>query len=92
MEAERADLVAKKACFRCRKPGHISWDCFSHRQNNPIPENARAGRSIPTADATTPEGRQARYNELGGLEGIYNLVKEGPEEDKEKFMDMVQDF
>ena len=36
--------------------------------------------------------RRTRYNELGGLEGIYNLVKNGPEEDKEKFMDMVQDF
>jgi len=29
-EAERADLVAKKACFRCRKPGHMSRDCASH--------------------------------------------------------------
>jgi len=52
----------------------------------------RAGGSTPTADATTPESRQARYNELGGLEGIYNLVKDGPEGDKEKFVDMVQDF
>jgi len=92
MEAERADVVTKKACFRCRKPGHMSQDCYGHRQNNPIPENARAGGSTPTADATTPKSRQARYNELGGLEGIYNLVKDGPEGDKEKFVDMVQDF
>jgi len=91
-EAEWADLRAKNVCFRCQKPGHISHDCFSHRQNNPIPEDVRAGRSTPTADVTTPENRQARYNELGGLEGIYNLVKDGPEEDKEKFVDMVQDF
>jgi len=92
MDAERADLRAKNACFRCRKPGHISRDCSSHQQNKPIPENTRAGRSTPTADTTTPEARQACYNELGGLEGIYNLVKDGPEGDKEKFMDMVQDF
>ena len=92
MEAERADLVAKKACFRCQKPGHMSWDCYSHQQINPIPENVRAGGSTLMADATTPKSRQARYNELGGLEGIYNLVKDGPEGDKEKFVDMVQDF
>ena len=57
-----------------------------------ISMTVRAGGSTPTADATTPESRQARYNELGGLEGIYNLVKDGPEGDKEKFVDMVQDF
>jgi len=44
------------------------------------------------ADTSTPESRQARYNELGGLKGIYNLVKDRPEGDKEKFVDMVQDF
>jgi len=71
----------------------MSRDCFSHWQTNPIPENVRASRPIPTADATTPEAdRWARYNELGGLKGIYNLVKDGPEGDKEKFVDMVQDF
>ena len=92
-EAEQADLVAKKACFRCRKPGHMSRDCYSHRQTNPIPENVRACGSTLMADATTPEAnRRARYNELGGLKGIYNLVKDGPEGDKEKFVDMVQDF
>jgi len=32
------------------------------------------------------------FEKLGGLEGVYNLVKEGPEEQKEKFVDMVQDF
>src|SRR5882672_11019220 len=69
-EAEWADLIAKKACFRCQKPGHMSRDCHSHRQTNPIPENARAGRSTLTADTTTPAAdRQASYNELGGLEG-----------------------
>jgi len=75
----------------------MSRDCYSHRQNNPTPKNARASEATPTADANTPESRQACYNELGGLEGIYNLVKDrpeppGPEGDKEKFVDMVQDF
>jgi len=32
------------------------------------------------------------FEKLGGLEGVYNLVKEGPEDQKEKFVDMVQDF
>jgi len=92
-EAEWADLVAKKACFRCRKPGHMSRDCAGHQQTNPIPQNARAGQSAPTATPEMSEGeRRTRYNELGGLEGIYNLVKDRPEEDKEKFVDMVQDF
>ena len=92
-EAEQADLVTKNACFKCQKPGHRSRDCYSHQQTNPIPENARASGSIPTADATTSEAdRRACYNELGSLEGIYNLVKDGPEKDKEKFVDMVQDF
>jgi len=92
-EAERADLVAKKACFRCRQPGHMSRDCAGHQQTNPIPENARAGGSTPSATPKMSESdKRTRYNELGGLEGIYNLVKDGPEEDKEKFMDMVQDF
>src|SRR5712675_2075261 len=93
MEAEWADLVAKKACFRCRKPGHMSRDCAGHQQTNPIPQNARAGQSAPTATPEMSEDeKRTRYNELGGLEGIYKLVKDGPEEDKEKFVDMVQDF
>ena len=93
MEAEWANLIAKRACFRCRKPRHMSRDCFSHWQTNPIPKNMRAGGSTPTADTNTPKAdRWACYNKLGGLEGIYNLVKEGPEGDKEKFVDMVQDF
>jgi len=93
MEAERADLVAKKACFRCRQPGHISWNCAGHQRTNPIPENARAGGSVPSATPDMSESdKRTRYNELGSLEGIYNLVKDGPEEDKEKFVDMVQDF
>jgi len=71
----------------------MSRDCASHRQTNPIPENARAGGSTPSATPDmSKDTKRARYNELGGLEGIYNLVKDGPEEDKEKFMDMVQDF
>ena len=71
----------------------MSRDCASHQQTNPIPENARAGGSTPLATPNISEAdRWARYNELGGLEGIYNLVKEGPDEEKEKFVDMVQDF
>jgi len=92
-EAERADLVAKKACFRCRKPGHISRDCAGHQQTNPIPQNARTGQPVSTATPEMSESeKRTHYNELGGLEGIYNLVKDGPEEEKEKFVDMVQDF
>jgi len=57
------------------------------------PQNARAGQPAPTAKPEMSEDeKRTRYNELGGLEGIYNLVKDGPEEDKEKFVDMVQDF
>src|SRR5712672_4182439 len=39
-EAEKADLIAKRACFKCKQLGHISRWCSKKK---PIPENARAG-------------------------------------------------
>jgi len=29
---------------------------------------------------------------LGGVEGIYNMIKNGTEAEKEKFVDLAQDF
>jgi len=38
------------------------------------------------------EEKLAMFKKLRGLEGVYNIVKDGPEDQKENFMDMVQDF
>jgi len=40
---EKADLIAKRACFKCKQPGHISRWCGKRR---PIPENARTAPHI----------------------------------------------
>src|SRR5712671_5908168 len=50
-ESEKADLTAKRACFKCKQPGHISRWCGKRK---PIPENARAGPApgMSSADAT----------------------------------------
>src|SRR5882757_378419 len=45
-EAERAELMAKKACFCCRKPGHMSWDCYSCCG----PEKVNAGNTAPVPE------------------------------------------
>jgi len=45
-EVERVELMAKRACFRCRKPGHMSRDCYSHRG----PEMVNAGNMAPAPD------------------------------------------
>jgi len=93
-EAERVELFAKKACFRCRKPGHMSRDCYSRHG----PEMVNVGNTAP---APEPPRRETGPQEptpgptiksLGGVEGIYDLMKNGTEMEKEAFIDLAQGF
>jgi len=93
-EAECAELMAKRACFRCRKPGHMSQDCYSRCG----PEVVNAGNMAP---ATEPPRRETGPQEqtpgptiksLGGVEGIYDLIKNGTDTEKEAFIDLAQGF
>ena len=89
-ESEKADLIAKRACFKCKQPGHISRWCGKRK---PIPENARTGPAliIPPGDAI-PNPEKASLETVGGIEGLYDLLKNGTEAEKEKFIDLAQDF
>jgi len=91
-ESEKADLIAKRACFKCKQPGHISRWCSKRK---PIPENARAGPATGTSltEATKiPTPEKATIETVRGVEGLYNLLKNGTEAEKEKFIDLAQDF
>ena len=87
-DSEKANLIAKRACFKCKQPGHISRWCGKKR---PIPENARTGASS-TSPTNTPAPEKASIESVGGVEGIYDLLKNGTEAKKEKFIDLTQDF
>jgi len=92
LDTEKADLVAKRACFKCKQPGHISRWCGKRR---PIPENARAapipGTSLASA-TNTPAPEKASIESIGGIEGLYDLLKNGTKAKKEKFIDLAQYF
>jgi len=90
-EEEKANLIAKKACFQCKKPGHQSCFCYSNL-NRAKPPTEQYNRTQIEEPPQTDKDKQVLFEKLGGLEGVYNLVKDGPEDQKEKFVDMVQDF
>ena len=89
-EAERAELMAKRACFRCRKPGHMSRDCYSRRG----PETVNAGNMAPAPEPphrkTGPQ--KLTIDSIGGVEGMYKLLSEGTKTEKEAFIDKCQGF
>ena len=91
-DTEKANLIAKRACFKCKQPGHISRWCGKKR---PIPKNARSGH-IPenplNAPQNTPAPDKATITSLGGVEGIYDLIKNGTDAEKEAFIDLAQGF
>src|SRR5712672_2867312 len=89
-DSEKADLIAKRACFKCKQPGHISQWCGKRK---PIPENARTGPApgMSSPDAI-PNPEKASLETIGGIEGLYDLLKSGTEAEKEKFIDLAQDF
>jgi len=92
-DAEKANLIAKRACFKCKQPGHISKWCGKRK---PIPENARTS-PVPGMSQNIPQNvpapdKAATIKSVRGVEGIYNLIKNGTEAEKEKFIDLAQDF
>ena len=89
-EAERAELMAKKACFRCRKPGHMSRDCYSRHG----PEVVNAGNTAPAPEPLRRETgpQKLTIDSIGGVEGMYKLLSEGTETEKEVFIDKCQGF
>jgi len=101
-DAECAELMAKKACFRCRKPGHLSRNCFSRRR----PERVNVGATAPEPPrresgpqpvteplSREPSPQQQNLESFGGIKGLYeHLVEHGTEAEKEAFIDTCQDF
>src|SRR5712675_1957322 len=91
-DAKKADLIAKRACFKCKQPGHISQWCGKKK---PIPENARTG-PVPGMSQNSlqnvPAPEKAMIKLIGGVEGIYDLIKNGTDAEKEKFIDLAQDL
>jgi len=91
-EAERAELFAKRACFRCHKPGHMSWDCYSHRG----PEVVNTGNTAPAPELPRREtGPQKKptLESFGGIKGLCeHLAEHGTEAEKEAFIDACQGF
>jgi len=90
-EAEHAELFAKRACFHCRKPSHMSWDCYScHR-----PETVNMGNTAPVPEPpcreTGPQ-KPRTLKSVGGIEGLYKLILDGTETEKEVFIDACQGF
>jgi len=91
-DSEKADLIAKRACFKCKQLGHIScW--YSKRKS--IPENARAGPILNNpqiAPQNNPAPDKATIASIRGIEGIYDLIKNGTDTEKEAFINLAQGF
>ena len=91
-DSEKADLIAKRACFKCKQLGHISRWCSKKK---PILENARAGPVLnnpQNAPQNNPAPDKATIASIGGVEGIYDLIKNGTDAEKEVFIDLAQGF
>src|SRR5712675_1392380 len=87
-DAERAELMAKRACFRCRKPGHLSRNCLGRRG----PERVNAGVTAPEPPRRE-SGPQPLLASFGGLKGLHDhLAEHGTEAEKEAFIDACKDF
>jgi len=90
-DTEKADLIAKRACFKCKQLGHISQWCGKKK---PILENAMNAPIIGNPQ-NAPQSNPApanTINSLGGVEGIYDLIKNGTDAEKEVFIDLAQGF
>ena len=89
-EVECAELFAKRACFRCCKPGHMSWDCYSRHG----PETVNAGNMAPAPEPPRRETgpQKPTLESMGGIKGIYKLILDGTEAEKEAFIDTCQGF
>jgi len=70
----------------------MSWDCYSHRG----PETVNAGKTAterPHRETGPQEPTPGpTIKSLGGVEGIYDLIKNGTNTEKEAFIDLAQGF
>ena len=70
----------------------MSQDCYSRRG----PEAVNVGNTTPEtlSRETGPQEPKTgpTIKSLGGVEGLYDLLKNGTEAEKEKFVDLTQDF
>jgi len=90
-DTEKANLITKRACFKCKQPGHISRWCGKR----PILENTRASPILDTPQNTprnTPAPDKVTITSIGGIEGIYDLIKNRMDAEKETFIDLAQGF
>ena len=88
-DAECADLMAKRACFRCRKPRHVSWNCYSCCG----PETVNVGTTARDPPSRESGPQKQTLESFGGIKGLYeHLAEHGTEAEKEAFIDACQDF
>jgi len=60
---------------------------------NPRKCQSSPGTGTSSASASnTPAPEKASIESVGGIEGLYDLLKNGTEAEKEKFIDLAQDF
>jgi len=90
-EAEHVELFAKRACFHCHKPGHMSQDCYSCHG----PEVVNMGNMAPAPEPLRRETgpQKPTLESFGGIKGLCDyLAKHGTETKKEALMKACQGF
>ncbi|KAG2005841.1 hypothetical protein CC2G_002209 [Coprinopsis cinerea AmutBmut pab1-1] len=76
---ERADLIKRGGCFRCRKDGHRSWECPNNTTNN---------RSAGTSNQNTSNRQNWSFRPKNGKDLYTNIraaIQEAGEEVVEEF-------
>jgi hypothetical protein len=96
---EKSDLMTKRACFYCRKPGHISKACRTRAADRAKgkTDSARAGVITPQEPPSRETGPQivdkdGLLKQMGGAKGLLEHVKTQSAELQEEFVDALQGF
>jgi hypothetical protein len=93
-EEERTKLQARGACFRCRRDGHMSCACPLNAQ---APAHIRATADTPPLvpddpPASTPVDFKEVFGKIGGWGGLMEHLNTKPLQEREEFLDKLQDF